>query len=135
MSKAHVRIAPLDRAVFALVAIVLALRLIWVPLHLAHEAHVYGHGPSLAVVHEQSHDHDHDHDHDGDHPPHPAIEHGTEPIARKSSDALGFALLPIESALELAALPCDGSPPLQPADEVPRPPPPRTGRARAPPAA
>ena len=131
MSQTLVRKITRRRAMFALVAIVLAVRLIWVPLHLAHEAHEYGHGQLMALVHEQHHDHDHDRDHE----PHPAADHETELIARKVSDTLGFVLPPIDAAALVAALQRDWCPPLEPADEAPKAPPPRSGRARAPPAA
>ncbi len=102
------RIAPLVVMLCAL-----ALRVVYVPFHLAQDAHL-GVGADL-VVHEteQEHQHHHqaeqlaDHDHGRDHIPHPFLDHASDLIlSRGAAKAvpLEFAVLPAKVGQTLLPL-------------------------------
>jgi hypothetical protein len=116
--------------------LLLAVRVFWVPMHLALHAHDFGHAGISSHSHgadEHAHEHEHEHDGDRDHSPHAAADHLTHLIVSRVSPELSGAWLP------LAESPLLDTP--EPAGECaprltlapPRPPPPRACRARAPP--
>lgn len=82
-----------------LVLLALGLRLVYVPIHLAHEEHL-----GAGAVHPLSHaadegEHaDDGHDHGDDHPPHPAVDHASELIAQRARSQQ-------QTSLDLQALP------------------------------
>jgi len=120
---------------FALAIFVLALRLAWVPLHLAHEVHEGWQGGLAPSVHLLVEGHDHEEGDHEDHSPHAVADHLTHLISRQPFQGPGLELLEVADPIEpgisglvqrLGAVPCA---------QAPRPPPPRPDRARAPPAA
>ncbi len=128
----------------AFLAIVLALRLCWVPLHLAQHAHDLDHAPATLAVSHASAGHgagelvtgelgsgasgsDHDHG------PHPAEEHRSEIVSpRVSQDPVVLDFV-VGSALAGHVAERTGLVKHGPRDTAPKPTPPRLGRARAPP--
>lgn len=129
----------------ALLSILLAARLVWVPMHLAQEPHEYGLGHVRALVHGEHERGEHVHEHgdgqhgheskDGrDHHPHPAADHQTDVIGREVSQDPGIALI-LVGHLSSISVP-EPSYDLAPwqGQAIEKPPPPRSSRARAPPA-
>jgi hypothetical protein len=96
--------APPNRAVIALFAIALVLRVFWVPFHLAVERH----GPSPgnhAAGHHEHHDDEEpfpSESDDGEHAPHSAADHLTAIVAPRTLQGLGWdTLAPPEEAFAL----------------------------------
>ncbi|MBK7875722.1 MAG: hypothetical protein IPJ77_08220 [Planctomycetes bacterium] len=120
-----------------MVAVLLvALRFVWLPVHLAHEHHEHGPVEHAALVVELDGAHDHGGERHGHgHDQHTSVDPASEWIARKAP--LGVELLWLAPVADyvVAVAPrilrsetCDST-------QVPVPPPPRRTRARAPPAA
>ncbi len=135
----------LNRGRIAVVFLVmlLALRLFWVPLHLALEDHEGEHGHVPAPLDAAAGGgggevdvpaHEHDHDDDDEHPSHPAADHQTQLIATRVPQDPTVVLLEVADPLSFdfpAQVRCVE--PQRP-EEAPKPPPPRASRARSPPA-
>lgn len=82
-----------------LVLIALGLRVLYVPLHLAHEEHL-GAGATHPLSHasDEGEHADDGHDHEDDHPPHPAADHANELVAQRASSQQ-------QTSFDLQALP------------------------------
>lgn len=132
----------MQRCTFALLAILLAVRVLWVPAHLASETHgdVTHHAPHSH--HEHSHEHGaHDHapehdSHEDDHAPHSAADHLTEFTSSRVEFDTAAVFVPIYVGISIADAPL-ATPTVasRAAEPVPKVAPPRPSLARAPPIA
>jgi hypothetical protein len=119
----------------------LALRVLYVPLHLALEEHVgrggHAHGAQLAVHSAVGGHHDGDHDPSRGHEPHPALDHASDLIVARTRALQGTIDLPFqlpeECRLAAPQARVSAAAELEPRPPAARPLSPR--RSRAPPAA
>lgn len=82
-----------------LVLLALGLRVLYVPIHLAHEEHLgTGAGHPLSHASDEGEHADDGHDHGDDHPPHPAGDHASELIAQRAPSQQ-------QTSIDLQALP------------------------------
>lgn len=122
----------------AFVLLALVLRLVYVPVHLAHEEHL-----GAGALHPPSHHSEHGehaeggHDHEDGHPPHHEADHTGELIADRAPSQqaiIVLAALPPAEAWSLLA-PVEAPRVLEPEPRLPKRPPPRARWARGPPVA
>ena len=118
----------------ALGALLIALRLFWMPVHLALETHAHDFHHDESFAHEHAEDAAHEHEDEGDeHAPHPAGDHLTELMLARAPQLGVLVWLP-GGEISIAPTPVARQPLALESDAiVPRPPPPRASRARAPP--
>lgn len=121
-----------------LVSLALALRLVYVPIHLAQDEHLGAGGHPLSHASAEGEHADDGHDHRDDHPPHPASDHVSELIAQRAPSQQQIsidlqALPPVESWLLPAR--CARSTTTAPEPRAPKQWPRLAQRPRGPPAA
>lgn len=134
----------LRRCTFAFLAILLAVRVLWVPAHLASEPHgdVTHHAPHAPHAHHAhphehgEHDHAPEHDSHDDHPPHSAADHLTEFTSSRVDFDTAAVFVPVYIGISIADAPL-ATPRVaaRAAESVPKSAPPRPSLARAPPIA
>jgi hypothetical protein len=121
------------RGTVALLAILLALRVFWVPVHLALNDHGSGTSSVHALAHVGAVETARERQADHEHPQHAAGDHLTQLVAPRISPDLSAAWLPVAAACALHVSEHECGVVQNPSDGPARPPPPRVGRARPPP--
>jgi len=85
--------------VLLVVMLALGVRVLYAPFHLAQDEHLQSEG-HLALHADESEDQATDgHDHEHDHPPHPALDHASDLIVRRTTEN--------RRSLDSCALPCE----------------------------